>query len=111
MSSRRAGKRKTLCIMHYGKSGHRVQPRGAVPDPGRTAMADEEQLHRLREQGVGPWNTWRRENVGAHVNLRGGDLHRTDLGGANLRKANLSGADLSGADLSRADLSEANLSG
>lgn len=78
-------------------------------------MADDNQISILR-QGVSRWNTWRKQNPQARVDLSEGDLARADLRGALLGQAsldysNLSRADLSGADLRAANLSSANLVG
>jgi hypothetical protein len=71
-------------------------------------MADEEQLHRLR-QGTAVWNAWRKEAPDSRVDLREADLRRADLREFDLRAADLDKANLTRADLSRADLSSANL--
>jgi hypothetical protein len=99
-------------------------------------MANEEQLSILK-QGVGAWNTWRKENSeieidlsSTHIgesnlqghadlrayNLEGANLSSTfllwaNLRAANLRGANLRGAKLIGANLGHADLREADLTG
>ncbi|GIK41049.1 MAG: hypothetical protein BroJett011_48820 [Chloroflexota bacterium] len=62
----------------------------------------EEIIRSAREKGQKP-NFCR-------ANLRGVDLHRTDLREANFSGADLIEADLSAADLSKADLREADLS-
>jgi hypothetical protein len=100
-------------------------------------MADLEQLEILK-RGPSEWNTWRRSNPRASidlsdvvlhetnvpwregelvqlnleaVDLRQANLERTILKGANLRRADLSGAKLRYANLRKADLSGAILRG
>ena len=73
-------------------------------------MADEEQLHRLR-QGIAGWNAWRRQAPDTRIDLRGAPLSKANLSEADLSNADLSNADLTEADLTKADLSEANLTG
>jgi uncharacterized protein YjbI with pentapeptide repeats len=82
-------------------------------------MMNQEQFDLLK-QGIGKWNSWRREHPDIQpvlsevdfrgADLRGADLHNANLGGVDLRNASLSNADLSSANLSNADLSSANLS-
>jgi uncharacterized protein YjbI with pentapeptide repeats len=87
-------------------------------------VANLEHLAKLQE-GVEPWNQWRKQNPEVKPDLwgaplSGADLREVKLGfadltGAYLNNANLSGADLWGAvlieaRLSGADLREANLS-
>ena len=90
-------------------------------------MAKEEQLHRLKYEGVDAWNAWRNQagktGGGAftradlsmarltRADLGDADLSETNLSWANLSWANLSGATLDGADLTGANLFEADLSG
>lgn len=79
-------------------------------------MADQEQVTILK-QGVGIWNTWRRQHPAnsqldlRDVNLREVNLREVNLSNADLTKANLSNADLSNADLRGATLTKANLRG
>jgi hypothetical protein len=68
-------------------------------------MANEEQLRRLKEQGVDAWNEWRAQ-YSLQLDLSGANLHKT-----NLRKVNLSATNLRGANLGEANLNQANLSG
>jgi hypothetical protein len=75
------------------------------PDP----MADEDQLRRLRKNGVGPWNHWRRKNLKTKIDLSGADLRTAHLSGVNLREADLRGTYLWLADLREADFRKANL--
>lgn len=77
-------------------------------------MANEEQLRILKEEGVGAWNEWRKENSEIEPDLSGvqlpwQDLRQADFRGADLSKTNLRLADLTGADLSRIKLIKANL--
>ena len=73
-------------------------------------MADEAQL-RFLQQGVGPWNEWRRSAPHTPVDLSGADLVGAYLMGADLKAAILIEADFHEAALSRADLSHAVLIG
>lgn len=73
-------------------------------------MANQEHVDLLK-QGVETWNAWQREHRGIRPDLKGADLHRSNLSEALLSRANLSEADLSGAKLSGARLYEVNLSG
>lgn len=66
---------------------------------------------RLLLSGVGEWNTWRKENPNARINLSYANLYGTSLSNANLSDADLFRAGLSNAELIHADLGNANLSG
>jgi hypothetical protein len=76
-------------------------------------VANSDHLERLAE-GAPAWNAWRSEQPRVHpdlrqahlaeANLRGYDLHDTDLRGASLLGAKVERADLRGADLSDCDL-------
>lgn len=79
-------------------------------------MANPEQLHIIKEEGVEAWNRWRIENPNEVVDLSDADLSRMKISGADLSMANLSWAkffltDLSYTLLVKADLSNANLCG
>ena len=76
-------------------------------------MANQEHFEILK-QGVGTWNTWRKEHPEIFPDLIGADLGRITLDGADLQKAKLSRirfpkGRLLGADLRWADLTEAYL--
>jgi uncharacterized protein YjbI with pentapeptide repeats len=67
-------------------------------------MADDEQVE-IVKLGARSWNSWRKDNPDAEVNLSEADLSDADLRYADLSDAGLSMVDLSGADLRGANLS------
>src|SRR5579864_8666513 len=88
-----------------GPQRHRMR---ATSKEEENTMADQQHLAVL-QQGVAPWNAWRRQYPEIHPDLSGADLSEADLSGADLRHANLMRANLSHAYLSEASLDEANL--
>jgi len=83
--------------------------------PGLQLMANPEYLAILN-QGVEPWNKWRREGEpgaqpGQRVDLNEANLTKAKLAGANLRRVSLARAAIYSADLRSADLFRANLGG
>lgn len=64
----------------------------------------------MLNQGVEPWNQWRRTNPDIEPDLSGADLSDARLGQINFQDTNLSSARLGFADLSLANLEGANLS-
>jgi len=68
-------------------------------------MAVKEHVEVL-EQGVDPWNVWRRKNRSIKPDLQGENFREKDLAGVDFR-----GADLRNADFHRANLSQANMRG
>jgi len=82
----------------------------------REAVANEEQVKLLKEEGVAAWNEWRKANPEvkpdlSKANLFRAELDRTNLSQASLNKANLREATLNHADLTAVDLREADLGG
>jgi len=73
-------------------------------------MANKKQI-KILKKSVKMWNKWRESDPTLIINLKGADLHNTNLSYADLSYAKLSNADLHGADLSRANLRYAYLSG
>jgi uncharacterized protein YjbI with pentapeptide repeats len=59
------------------------------------------------KEGVTRWNTWRKDQTLATVNLNGADLNNANLSRADLTSAILRHADLTCANLSHADLTNA----
>jgi len=72
-------------------------------------MANEEQLRRLKVDGVAAWNKWREANPDEKIDLSGADLGGAALGGAEFGDAYLGGARFIGADLTEANFSGAGL--
>jgi uncharacterized protein YjbI with pentapeptide repeats len=71
-------------------------------------MPNPEHL-KILEQGVEPWNEWRKEHREIRPDLSYAELFNADLRLINLNNVNLSNAELINAILNHADLSYANL--
>src|SRR5438876_118573 len=54
---------------------------------GEIRMANQEQLDRLRKEGVQAWNKWRAENLGIQIDLSFADLIEANLSYADLDEA------------------------
>jgi hypothetical protein len=87
-----------------------VQRRSRVPrtKSARDAVANQEHVKMVR-RGAEAVETWRKENPGGRLELRGASLHDLDLRRADLRGADLRGANLEWTRLEEANLSKANL--
>ena len=56
------------------------------------------------KRGANALDEWRRDNPGERPDLRGADLHGSQLAGWNLARVDFDNADLSGADLRQTNM-------